>query len=66
MFQSDLIPAIHTLASESHVIFTIYSIVDGSETQIYLIGEKRISVHNCFYVSAVYVDSEVELEFYFK
>lgn len=40
--------------------------VDGSETQIYLIGEKRISVHNCFYVGAVYVDSEVELEFYFK
>lgn len=58
----------HCKTLESHVpnIFKgeLLEDVDGSETQIYLIGEKKISVHNSFYVGAVYVDSEVELESY--
>lgn len=40
--------------------------VDGSKTQFYSIGEKNLSVHNSFYVGAVYIDSDVELESYFK
>lgn len=40
--------------------------VDGSQTQIYQVGDKRILVHNSYYIDAVYVDSEIELEQYFK
>ena len=40
--------------------------VDGSETQLYLIGDKEVSVHNSFYIGAVYVESEIELESYFS
>jgi hypothetical protein len=39
--------------------------IDGSETQIYELNGNEITVHNSFYVGAVYVDSDVELEQYF-
>ncbi len=39
--------------------------IDGSETQIYELNGSKITVHNSFYVGAVYVDSDVELEQYF-
>ncbi len=40
--------------------------VDGSQTQLYSLDGKRISVHNSNYIDAVYVESEIELESYFK
>ncbi|MBQ7131248.1 MAG: hypothetical protein IJO29_01630 [Oscillospiraceae bacterium] len=40
--------------------------VDGSETQTYTVNDKKITVHNSYYIGAVYVDSEIELEHYFK
>ena len=40
--------------------------VDGSETQIYTVKGKRVTVHNSYYIGAVYIDSEVELTEYFK
>lgn len=40
--------------------------VDGSETQIYTLNKKEIVVHNSYYIGAVYIDSEIELESYFK
>ncbi len=40
--------------------------VDGSVTQIYLLEKKRITVHNSYYIGAVYVDSEIELTHFFK
>lgn len=40
--------------------------VDGSKTQFYQVDGKSISVHNSYYIGAVYVDSEIELEQFFK
>lgn len=40
--------------------------VDHSETQIYTIQDKEITVHNSYYIGAVYVDSEIELEQFFN
>lgn len=40
--------------------------VDSSETQIYTVNDKRIIVHNSYYIGAVYVGLEIELERYFK
>lgn len=40
--------------------------IDGSETQIYTVNDKRITVHNSYYIGAVYIDSEIELESYFN
>ncbi|MBE6857769.1 MAG: hypothetical protein E7497_07970 [Ruminococcus sp.] len=40
--------------------------VDGSETQIYTVGDKKITVHNSFYIDAVYIESEIKLEPYFN
>lgn len=40
--------------------------VDGSQTQIYEISGKRVTVHNSLYIGSVYVDSEVDLEPYFN
>ena len=39
--------------------------VDESETQIYYLDGKKILVHNCYYVGAVYIESEVDLEQFF-
>lgn len=39
--------------------------VDDSETQIYELDGHKISVHNSYYIGAVYVDSEIELRHYF-
>lgn len=40
--------------------------VDYSLTQIYTVDQKKIAVHNSYYIGAVYVDSEIELEQFFK
>lgn len=40
--------------------------VDGSQTQIYTLHGKKITVHNSYYIGAVYVSSETELMQYFK
>lgn len=40
--------------------------VDGSLTQRYWLDGKTITVHNSNYIDAIYVDSEVELEPYFR
>jgi len=40
--------------------------VDGSETQLYTLYGKKIYVHNSIYIGAVYVESEVRLEDYFR
>lgn len=44
-----------------------YVDIDGSESQIYHTSDsKTISVHNSYYIGAVYIDSEIELEKYFN
>ena len=35
--------------------------VDGSQTQLYSVDSHRISVHNSYYIGAVYVKSEIDL-----
>ena len=40
--------------------------VDGSETQIYFLDGKEIAVHNSYYIGAIYIKSEVELEHFFN
>ena len=40
--------------------------VDGSKTQIYTLHNKKITVHNSYYIGAVYVNSEIELTQYFE
>ncbi|MEE1281888.1 MAG: hypothetical protein UHK60_06530 [Acutalibacteraceae bacterium] len=40
--------------------------VDYSKTQIYTVDQKRITVHNSYYIGAVYINAEIELEQYFK
>ena len=39
--------------------------VDGSQTQTYTVNGKNVTVHNSYYVGAVYVQSEIELTHYF-
>ena len=39
--------------------------VDGSETQIYQLNGKKLTVHNSYYIDAVYIRSEFEIEPYF-
>lgn len=39
--------------------------VDGSETQIYALNGKQITVHNSNYIGAVFIDSEIDLDTYF-
>lgn len=39
--------------------------VDGSKTQHYSLGGKNITVHNSYYVGAVYIESEVDLTQFF-
>ena len=40
--------------------------VDDSKTQVYSLSNKKILVHNSYYVGAVYIESDVKLESYFK
>ena len=40
--------------------------VDGSLTQLYRKDDYKISVHNSEYVGALYIESEIELEHFFK
>lgn len=56
-------------ALEKHILSlekgSLLTDVDGSQTQIYQLDGKEITVHNSNYVGAVYIDSEVDLEQYF-
>lgn len=40
--------------------------VDGSKTQYYYKDKKEILVKNSYYIGAVFVESEIELEHFFK
>ncbi len=40
--------------------------VDSSETQIYFVNSKKIAVHNSYYVGAVYIDSEIDIDKFFN
>ena len=40
--------------------------VDDSETQIYSLNGKTITVHNSYYIGSLYIESEVKLEPYFN
>lgn len=40
--------------------------VDGSKTQMYALNSKGITVHNSFYVGAVFVKSEIDIRKYFN
>ncbi len=40
--------------------------VDGTQIQIYTVGENRITVKNDYEVDAVYVDSEIDLGSFIK
>lgn len=40
--------------------------VDGSQTQVYAIDGKQVTVHNSYYTGAVYVRSEIELTHFFS
>ncbi len=40
--------------------------VDGSQIKIYKLNGKQIKVCNSYYVDAVFIDSEIELESYFN
>ncbi|WP_044878295.1 hypothetical protein [Paenibacillus sp. IHBB 10380] len=40
--------------------------VDDSKVQYYKLGESSVTVHNDYYVNAVYVKSEIDLEQFFK
>lgn len=57
------------LALEAHIPnitkIELLTDVDGSETQIYEKDGKRISVKNSFYVGAVFIESDVQLEQFF-
>lgn len=44
----------------------LLSDVDGSQVQLYALDEKNISVHNSYYIDAVFIKSEIELEHYFN
>lgn len=44
----------------------LLSDVDGSQVQLYALDGKNISVHNSYYVNAVFIKSEIELEQYFN
>ncbi len=39
--------------------------VDGGKTQIYMCGDSKITVHNSYYIGAVYVNSDIELTQFF-
>ena len=43
----------------------IHTDVDGSKTQLYTLQDSKIIIHNSYYIGAVYIDSEIELEQYF-
>ena len=40
--------------------------VDDSKIQVYYYGDKEIRVLNDYYVNALYIESEIELEQFFK
>lgn len=40
--------------------------VDGSETQIYMVEGKKVFVHNSIYIGSVFVESEIDLKYYFS
>lgn len=40
--------------------------VDGSQTQVYTVDDKQVTVHNSYYAGAVFVRSEIELTHFFN
>lgn len=40
--------------------------IDGSQTQIYAVKGKKVTIHNSYYVGAVYIQSEIELTHFFN
>lgn len=39
--------------------------VDGSETVVYTVDEQEVAVHNSYYIGAVYIETDVNLDKYF-
>lgn len=39
--------------------------IDDSQTQLYLLGDKSITVYNSYYIGAVYIESEIDLAQFF-
>nr|DAL05234.1 MAG TPA: hypothetical protein [Caudoviricetes sp.] len=39
--------------------------IDGSEVAIYFKDDKKVTVHNSYYVGAVYIQSELDLTMFF-
>lgn len=39
--------------------------VDSSKTQIYIKDGKQIAVHNSYYIGAIYIKSEIDLDQFF-
>lgn len=44
----------------------LLSNIDGSKIQIYFLHSKKITVHNSFYIGAVFVQSEADIRKYFN
>ena len=40
--------------------------VDNSKIQEYFIDEKRLTVHNSYYLNTVYIKSEIDINIFFK
>lgn len=40
--------------------------VDGSKVQCYFLSSKKITVHNSYYIGAVFVKSEIDIRKYFN
>ena len=40
--------------------------VDNSKTVIYLLNDKKITIHNSYYIGAVFIESEIDLEQFFN
>lgn len=57
------------LALEKHILGLkkekLLTDVDGSQTQLYSLDEKSITVHNSYYIGAVYIKSEIDLTKFF-
>ena len=39
--------------------------VDGSETAVYIVDGQEITVHNSYYIGALFIDTEMDLDKYF-
>ena len=39
--------------------------VDGSETAVYIVGGQEVIIHNSYYIGAVYIETDANLDKYF-